>query len=198
MRKQVPLPYFFGVGGGRYEPVWPVYVVDDNPGALCFDVAVDDYGVLPGHNLYVSGEARAEARRAYITVTAKRRLHQRVFREGVLRAYGERCAACRLGHRELLDGAHIVEDADGGPATVPNGLALCKLHHAAFDQSVIGIHPDSLALEVRPEVLQESDGPMLVHGLQALHGRRIEVPRRQIDRPDTRFLATRYTRFRAA
>jgi hypothetical protein len=36
---------------------------------------------------------------------------------------------------ELLDAAHILPDGHPkGEPVVPNGLALCKLHHAAFDR----------------------------------------------------------------
>jgi predicted restriction endonuclease len=52
----------------------------------------------------------AEPRRAYVTATFPRRLHQVAFRERVLRAYAERCALCRLRHQELLDAAHITPD----------------------------------------------------------------------------------------
>src|SRR5919197_4456221 len=49
---------------------------------------------------------------------------------GVLRAYRERCAICRLRREELLDTAHILADGHPrGAPIVPNGLALCTLHH---------------------------------------------------------------------
>jgi hypothetical protein len=56
-----------------------------------------------------------------------------------------------------------------GEPVIPNGLALCKLHHAAFDAYIIGVTPD-LEVTVRLDVLQEIDGPMLQHGLQGLRG----------------------------
>jgi len=65
------------------------------------------------------------------------------FRQRVIRAYQERCALCSLRHRELLDAAHIAPDGqlEGEPA-VSNGVALCKLHHAAFDRLFFAIRPD--------------------------------------------------------
>jgi putative restriction endonuclease len=116
----------------------------------------------------------------------------------VLRAYRERCALCRLRHAQLLDAAHILPDSDPlGAPVVPNGLALCKLHHAAFDQDFIAVRPD-LVIEVRQDILEEEDGPMLVHGLQGFHERRILVPRRSEERPRPDFLEERYRRFLAA
>jgi putative restriction endonuclease len=115
-----------------------------------------------------------------------------------LRAYNEACAICRLRHPELLDAAHILPDAHPlGQPIVPNGLALCRLHHAAFDRHIIGVRPD-LVVEVRDDVLSEIDGPMLVHGLQDNHGRALVTPRRPVDRPRAEFLAERYDLFKAA
>ncbi|MBU0954192.1 MAG: HNH endonuclease [Spirochaetes bacterium] len=61
----------------------------------------------------------------------------------VISAYQERCAICRLNHPELLDAAHIIPDSDArGSPVITNGLSLCKIHHAAYDQHIIGIDPD--------------------------------------------------------
>ena len=83
------------------------------------------------------------AERRYSTAEVRQRLHQQGFRERVLGAYKDSCAMCRLKHRELLDAAHIIPDSepDGHPV-VSNGLALCKIHHAAFDARVMGVRPD--------------------------------------------------------
>ena len=80
---------------------------------------------------------------------------------------------------------------------MPNGLSLCKLHHAAYDRHVLGGRPD-LVVEVNAEVLEKVDGPMLVHGLQGFHGGRLTVPRRESLRPNVKFLEERYEIFRAA
>jgi putative restriction endonuclease len=75
----------------------------------------------------------------------------------VLRAYQQCCAICRLRHDELLEAAHILPDGHPlGEPVIPNGLALCKLHHAAFDAYIIGVTPD-LEATVRLDVLQEID-----------------------------------------
>ncbi len=127
-----------------------------------------------------------------------RRLHQSLFRVRVLDAYDETCAVCRLRHQELLDAAHILPDKHPlGEPVVPNGLALCKLHHAAFDADILGVRPD-LKIEVRHDVLREADGPMLKVGLQGFDGQIITVPRQKSLRPNVDFLAERYERFRKA
>jgi putative restriction endonuclease len=105
---------------------------------------------------------------------------------------------CRLRHVELLDAAHILPDSHPrGEPVVPNGLALCKLHHAAFDTNIMGVRPD-LVIEVRPEVLQETDGPMLRHGLQEVDGTSLHAPRRSDWRPGQKYLEERYEQFRKA
>ena len=80
---------------------------------------------------------------------------------------------------------------------VPNGLALCKIHHAAFDGNVVGIRPD-LVVQVNDDVLAEIDGPMLRYGLQGMHDAKLIVPRSASDRPDRNLLEERYEEFRQA
>ena len=59
-------------------------------------------------------------------------------------AYHGRCAISGLPTPQLLDAAHIIPDGDEeyGAPIVPNGMALSKIHHAAFDGHMIGIDPD--------------------------------------------------------
>ena len=122
-------------------------------------------------------------------------LHQRAFRERVLLAYRNQCALCRLRHIELLDAAHIVPDTEPeGEPVVRNGIALCRLHHAAFDRFFLAVRPDRI-IEVRPDILEESDGPTLQHAIQGLHGQPIVLPKRLTDQPAVQFLSERYERF---
>jgi len=194
--RNLPLVYLYAVARGQYMATWPVYIIRDDPAALTFEIAVDDVGSVavraePSHGV----NEGIEARQAYITATVRQRLHQRAFRERVLEAYRSQCAFCRLRHRELLDAAHIVPDyLSEGPPTVNNGLALCKLHHAAYDRFLIGVSPDYV-LRVRGDVLEEEDGPVLVHGLQALHDKRLILPSAQADWPSPDLLDWRYDRF---
>ena len=61
------------------------------------------------------------------------------FRQRVMDAYGHRCAVCGTALR-LVDAAHIVPvtEADGSDS-VSNGIALCRLHHGAYDTSLLGV-----------------------------------------------------------
>lgn len=81
-----------------------------------------------------------------------------------------------------------------GVAAVVNGLALCAIHHLAFDRNLLGIDPDGV-VHIAARVLREIDGPMLRTGLQGFHGASIALPRRPEEHPDTARLRTRFDRF---
>jgi putative restriction endonuclease len=188
----LPMVYFIGVRKAVYRPVFPVYVIGEDPGNLEFALSFSrhDVGIDLGN---LSGPEKVYAARM-----TRQRLHQPVFREQVLHAYRSTCAVCRLRHQELLDAAHIISDAElGGDPVVPNGLALCKIHHAAFDRNFLGITP-TFKVQINRKLLDEIDGPMLKHGLQEMHGSTIGVPRSSAARPDPERLETRYEQFRAA
>jgi putative restriction endonuclease len=191
MVRQVPLAYFYPVTKGVYHAIYPVYLVEEDRQRHEFAV---DVGEFPDRA--EPGEILLDRR--YTRRLTLQRLHQVVFRPRVLRAYESRCALCRLGHPPLLDAAHILPDNhQRGEPIVPNGLAMCKIHHAAYDADIIGIRPDRV-VEVRDDVLTEIDGPMLRHGLQEMHGSTIFLPRSRRDHPDPTRLEERYEQFRRA
>ncbi len=70
-----------------------------------------------------------------------------------------------------------------------------KLHHAAFDAYFLGIRPDHV-IEIRKDVLDEEDGPMLIHGIKDLNNRKIILPSPQNLSPDPELLEKRYEEFR--
>ena len=192
MLRGLPLIYFVGIAPGVYLANYPVWLIAEDEPRREFVVAFDE-----GQRLAQPGLLTAPARQ-YVRRLTNLRLHQPIFRALVLRAYGETCAMCRLRHADLLDAAHILPDSHPrGEPVVPNGLALCKIHHAAYDRNIVGVRPD-LQVEVQPRVLAEVDGPMLRHGLQEMAGVRLLVPRRRDAQPDVDRLEERYREFRAA
>ena len=88
-------------------------------------------------------------------------------------------------------------DSEGGEPVVPNGVAMCKIHHAAYDNDLLGVNADYQVM-IRPDLLEESDGPTLRHALQELHKSTLTVPSQRIARPDRDLLAERYDRFQHA
>ncbi len=199
MQRKAPLVYLHGVVKGFYVAEWPVFIVGDDPRSLTFTVAVGKEGpVLSDAQSLADLAFDDEGERRYATRVAMVRLHQQSFRRRVLQAYRDRCAVCRLRHAELLEAAHILPDGHpNGRPEVPNGLALCSLHHSAFDCYVMGVTPD-LKVEIRLDVLKEVVGPLLQHGLQGFHGAPISVPSREGQRPNREFLAERYELFKKA
>lgn len=95
-------------------------------------------------------------------------MHQHRFRELVLTAYHHQCTLCRLRHTESLDAAHI-----------------------------IGINPN-FKVEIRTDILEEIDGPMLKHGIQEVNDRPIILPDRKKDCPDKNRLDFRFQKFKKA
>ena len=91
-------------------------------------------------------------------VVATTRPRDREFRETILRVYERRCAICgfdgRLGDLSLaIEAAHVRWHSSGGPDTVDNGVALCSIHHRAFDFGAIGLADDRTVL-----VSQDANG----------------------------------------
>lgn len=199
MLDKLPLIWFFGVAPGLYQPVFPVFLIAEEVDMQQFVVDIDPQAELLGGDAELASPLDTDAVKRYGTRLARTRLHQRLFRSTVLNAYSTRCTVCNLKHKVLLDAAHIIPDAhvDGAP-TVTNGMAMCKIHHAAFDAQILGVRPD-LVVEIRTDILAEIDGPMLKHGLQEHNGKPLmSVPQIRAERPSTSLLEAAYVRFREA
>lgn len=188
---QVEFVYFNSERPGFYVPYFPMRVTAFDVSAhqiLMVENQSSERGSDPGH--------LALDLRRYSERTSKVRLHQRQFRAQVLSAYTDHCAICRLRYPQLLDAAHITADRDGtGYATVDNGLSLCKIHHQAYDSNLLGISGDR-KVAIHPRLLSDSDGPMLRHGLQAMHESEIHVPSVRQHQPDADRLQERFQQFR--
>lgn len=172
-----------------YVPVFPVYVMDVDIENRHFIIDLDDARLRTGRDGALD--------KAYVSRVVKQRVHQPMFRARVLSAYSKRCAVCTLKYPELLDAAHIISDSDErGLPVVTNGMAMCKIHHAAYDQDFLGVSPDYV-VHINERLLADRDGPMLQFGLQAMNGKRLELPSRRDDHPDREYLAERFERFTA-
>lgn len=192
--QRVPLVYFVATRPWYYRPIYPTYVIEDDPiGRRVL--------VSPGRRIGPVDELEPipvddPLERRYRVRETRTRLHQARFRGRVLVAYSSRCTICRLKEARLLDAAHIVGDAETrGEPVVANGLSLCSIHHRAFDQNIVGVSPD-YTVHVSRRLLDDEDGPML-DLLKAFHERTIELPARRAWRPDRERLSARFDRFRA-
>jgi putative restriction endonuclease len=191
MEFALPLAYFVGVRQAAYKAIYPIYVIGDRPDKLEFTLSDDRAEIGRDLSLLTPAE------RSCAMKATRVRLHQPIFREQILHAYTGACAVCHLKHAQLLDAAHIISDSKPrGEPEVPNGMALCKIHHAAYDRNFMGIQPDR-KIVINSELLKEVDGPMLKYGLQEMHGSKIAIPRNPKARPDPDRLEERFSEFLA-
>lgn len=99
---------------------------------------------LPPPDELTEDEPAISARSAYEYRLARSRGPAgRKFSEAVRAAYGHRCAFCGAkygaleGIRSGIDAAHILAWSKHDLDIVCNGIALCKLHHWAFDAGIM-------------------------------------------------------------
>lgn len=111
------------------------------------------------------------------------------FRQQVLRAYNYQCAVCgfNLRHDDIsvgVEAAHIKWKQFGGPCTVANGLALCSIHHRAFDTGSIGLDEN-----MRIVVSAGVNGSDMVQRLFWDFAQRpLALPLSAVNYPDERFV----------
>ena len=115
------------------------------------------------------------------------------FRRDVLEAYDERCAVCeydiRFGDRLLgLEAAHIRWHSHDGRDVVPNGLALCSVHHKALDRGAMGLDAKSGGFRILISGKVRGRSPA-ARQLVGIRGKAIRPPRSLSDAPDRRFVA---------
>jgi putative restriction endonuclease len=192
---QAPLVYFVATRPGWYKAIYPVYVVEDDPGARRVLISPGRMVGPPDEPEPVLVDDPLE--RKYAVRETRVRLHQARFRGRVLIAYTSLCAICRLKESRLLDAAHIASDLElKGEPVIANGLSLCSIHHRAFDQNLVGISPN-YTVHVSKRLLDDEDGPML-ELLKGFHSEPIVLPSRRAWKPDRERLAKRFEQFSAA
>lgn len=131
----------------------------------------------------------AEPRRWAVTQT-RRALRALDFGERVLAAYRHRCAMCgvQLG---LLDGAHILPAAEPDSTDeTANGIALCTLHHRAYDRSLVTFDAE-FAIHLNEDRIGELRDAGRHRGLPAFRAAlqdEISLPAQPGDRPRPAFI----------
>lgn len=87
------------------------------------------------------------------------------FRKRVLGAYAHQCAACGV-QLELIDAAHIIPvAATTSSDETKNGIALCKLHHTAYDRNLMSFD-ERYKIEVSDSEVSRLAAINLVGGLK--------------------------------
>ncbi len=86
--------------------------------------------------------SNVEHERQEIVSLVKKKARYWRFREDVLDAYGYACTACGT-QLDLVEAAHIIPVAEPrSHDSIANGLALCVLHHTAYDKAIIAFNPE--------------------------------------------------------
>lgn len=117
----------------------------------------------------------------------KRRARDSAFARLVKDAYDETCAICGRS-RETPDGnpeveaAHIYPKEKNGKDDVRNGIALCRLHHWAFDSGWLSLTDD---YEILVSEAPDRDG---YYEFKQLEGGSVTLPADESVWPDTRFI----------
>ncbi len=91
-------------------------------------------------------ELRQRIRQKWLRYVERRGGQQERFKKAVRESYGYRCVMCgakfpptALNRNPGVDAAHIVPWSQYDLDEVHNGIALCKLHHWAFDEGLLNI-----------------------------------------------------------
>ena len=133
-----------------------------------------------------SSQSEAEVNRRYDLVQTMRACRDAKFRPAVLLAYRHRCAVCEVALK-LVDAAHIVPvKHPKSRDVVTNGLGLCRSHHAAYDNALIGIQSDG-SVVLNDKEIERLVKINLDHGLIEFRTRlprTIRVPASIEARPD--------------
>jgi len=120
-------------------------------------------------------------------VETRRRARDRAFTELVRDAYENTCAVCG-SQRESPDGnseveaAHIYPLSEGGRNNVRNGVALCRLHHWAFDVGWLSFTDDH---EIMVAQSPDKNG---YHEFKHLEGQSLHLPNNEEAHPHPMFL----------
>jgi putative restriction endonuclease len=100
------------------------------------------------------------------------------FRRTIVAAYQHTCAICKIRivtpeGRTAVSAAHIVPWSMSHNDDPRNGMALCGLHHWAFDEGLIGINPSTYQITISPVVEPNEDA---TEPLRRLHDARLHLP----------------------
>ncbi len=131
----------------------------------------------------IGAQADPSHQRTMVNVRRAARAYR--FSARVLVAYGHRCAFCGVQLR-LLDAAHILPVAHPGSVDkTENGVAVCALHHRAYDNGLITFDHKS-KIHVNEEAVAELKAQGLDGGLKQFTDglrKQIVVPAKPADQP---------------
>lgn len=123
------------------------------------ELGLVDLTGLPGPILQ-GPEQVTEVTASYARALRTVRRHQSAFRTLLLASQPHECAYCGLATVKLLEAAHIIPDAHGGPSSLENGLLLCANHHRALDSGLLKWDQDGRTLLLAEDITAEDVAPL--------------------------------------
>ncbi|SER20823.1 HNH endonuclease [Natrinema salaciae] len=203
-RSTIPVYFFYQPADSddlRYEGL--VDVVDaeyvSRDGRMVYQFTMERLGLEPAEFEALSesvseGIADAEDDEPALTddeeefTAVQRRVRSSAFPKEVTAAYDGRCAICGNSRESPsgtidIEAAHIYPKQANGRDNVQNGLALCRLHHWAFDTGWLAVSDDYRVLVAdRPDLEGYEE-------FAALEGDSLTLPADEGRRPHATFLA---------
>lgn len=146
---------------------------------------VTEYSLEEGISVDVDSEVPDSREEKY--TTSKRIQRNSAFASRVKKIYGYQCAFCGAerytpnGNPEV-EAAHIKPVSEGGPDHPKNGIALCRLHHWAYDNGWVDITATFHIQVIGPEGRPEYDE------FKHLKGQKIDLPDDEDLRPAKKYL----------
>lgn len=117
------------------------------------EIKIEQTSLLPEPSL-------EEERRITIS-TLSRTIRDEAFRRKIKKIYGDTCVVCRKkrytnANYPEVQSAHIYPVERNGPDDLRNGIALCRLHHWAFDGGLFTIN-DNFVIKVKQNLLEDNN-----------------------------------------
>lgn len=143
--------------------------------------------VVSSEGVVISGRRRPEV--TEVDVNRKQRRGQEYFRNSVLNNFGGRCGVSGFPIRELLVASHILpwHSHPTERLNPRNGLALSRLHDAAFDRGLIAFD-DQLRLLLSPRLREELADRFVEVNFGDYSGEQLRIPE-DGHPPDLSFIA---------
>ena len=172
-------PEFVGAYVAQMEDLHRIGI-SDQESALLGRIAADPDAVTDEE---IDQEADPSHRRTMVNVRRTARGYR--FSTRVLEAYKHRCAFCGVQLR-LLDAAHILPVAHPGSVDeTENGVAVCTLHHRAYDNGLIAFDHNG-QVHVSEEAVTDLRAEGLDGGLKEFYAglfKQILSPANPADKP---------------
>ncbi len=122
-------------------------------------------------------------------INVRKKIRANSFKSRILTSYSSKCAFCSI-QLKLIDAAHIVPVQHNGTDETSNGIALCALHHRAFDRNLVTFNEEYQIIyseknfDKLREIGLDGGADKFIEGLRAV----INLPPTINDRPHIEYI----------